>query len=636
MDWFIVGTAGHVDHGKTQLVKALTGNDTDRLKEEKQRGISIELGFAALELPSGKHAAIVDVPGHERFIKHMLAGVAGIDMVMLVIAADEGVMPQTREHMDIIELLQVQKGLTVITKTDLVDEEWLELVEEDIKDFLQGTVLEKAPIVKVSAIKKIGLDKLISEIEKLAETGDELKPRGGTMRLPVDRSFTLSGFGTVVTGTLWSGEVKVSDIVEVQPSGKKTRIRGIQVHGEPQQIAKPGQRVALNLSDVEVEEVPRGSSIVLAGSFNPSYKLDAKLKIVKSTSKPLKHRQRVRVHLGTSEKLARVSILDKEEINPGEEAYVQLQMEDALIAQRGDRFVIRSYSPMHTIGGGVILEPYGEKAKRFDENVINSLKIKEQSNPEELIKYTLEKFSDRFVNIKDLEKELKLSPESIFNYAEKVEDIFIIEGDGTSWFISKDVEQEWHNKAKNELEKYHQKYPLRLGYDKEELRSKLFPKFSIKEFNILLDYWQKQDKIGIKGSLLQLPSFEIKLDEKLKDTIQKIENEFIKGEFQPPAWDEVVKKLSIKGSTADEILKYMLGQGMLIKVSENMYFHSEIMEKSKNILIEAFTKKDALVLADIRDLLGSTRKYVLPLLEYLDAQKFTKRIEDKRVLVKER
>lgn len=633
MDWFIIGTAGHVDHGKTQLVKALTGQDTDRLKEEKQRGISIELGFASLKLPKGDNAAIIDVPGHERFIKQMLAGVAGIDMVMLVIAADEGIMPQTREHMEIIKLLKIKKGLTVITKIDLVDDEWLELVEEEIREFLKGTVLADGPILKVSALKNQGIENLINEIQKLAET-DTDHHKEGQLRLPVDRSFVLPGFGTVVTGTLWSGEVKTGDIVEVQPIGKKSRVRGIQVHGNPQQSAKPGQRVALNLSDVEVDEVPRGSSIVSAGAYAPSYILDAKLQLIESAPKPLKQRQRVRVHLGTSEKLARINLLNCDELAPGQETYVQLQMEEPLIAQRGDRFVIRSYSPMFTIGGGTILEPYGEKLKRFQHEVIEALQIKEESNPKDLIRYTLDKAKDKLLTIEDLAGQINLGPSSVRNYMDKMENIIILEGEGSKYFIGQKTYENWLAALHKELEAFHNKYPLRQGLDKEEARSKLFPKFTIKDFNLLLGKWQREGKIKTAGAHIYLPGFTPALDEKIKQTVRLIEEEFLKKDFQPPAFEEAYQKAKAPAAQREEILKYMVVQGILVKVSENMYFHIKTIEKAKALLKEGFAQKGAMALSDIRDLFDSSRKYVLPLLEYFDAQKFTKRVEDKRVLFK--
>ncbi|MEW6622394.1 MAG: selenocysteine-specific translation elongation factor [Bacillota bacterium] len=634
MDWFIIGTAGHVDHGKTQLVKALTGQDTDRLKEEKERGISIELGFASLKLPNGKNAAIIDVPGHERFIKQMLAGVTGIDMVMLVIAADEGVMPQTREHLDIINLLQVKKGLTVITKVDLVDEEWLELVQEDVKDFVKGTILEGDPIVKVSALTNLGMDELKTEIVKISNVDEAQRGREGQLRLPVDRSFTLAGFGTVVTGTLWFGDVKVGDTVEVQPVGKKTRVRGIQVHGEARQSAHAGQRVALNLSDVEVEEVPRGSSIVHIGAFSPSHKLDAKLMLLKSVAKSLKHRQRVRVHLGTSEKLARVNLLDREELLPGDETYVQLQMEDPLIGQRGDRFVIRSYSPMHTIGGGVILEPYGTKIKRYSDAEIEILEVKEQGNPEQLIEHLLQKSADKFISLNEIANQLNLPREQVAPLVKNAADVYLFEGEGLSIAASKRSMEKWLARILQELKKFHEKYPLREGMDREEVRSRFFPKLSIKEFNLLIGRWQNEGKIVLKNAYLQLPGFTHNIGGPMAEALEKAERAFLNKDFQPPAWEEVSQNLKVNTGEKEEILRFLINQGKLIKVADGLYFHKDSIEKAKSLIIKAFSDKEFMVLSDIRDLLNSSRKYVLPLLEYLDSQKFTKRVEDKRYLAK--
>ena len=631
MEWFIIGTAGHVDHGKTQLVKTLTGQDTDRLEEEKKRGISIELGFASLKLPNGDNAAIIDVPGHERFIKQMLAGVAGIDMVMLIIAADEGIMPQTREHLEIIKLLKIKKGLTVITKIDLVDDDWLGLIEGDIKGFIEDTTLANGPILKVSALKNQGIENLINEIQKLAETDTDYS-KEGQLRLPVDRSFVLSGFGTVITGTLWSGEVKIGDVVEIQPIGKKSRVRGIQVHGQPQQLAKPGQRVALNLSDVEVGEVPRGSSVVSAGAYAPSYILDAKLQLVKSAVKPLKQRQRVRFHLGTSEKLARVNLLNCDELVPGTDTYVQLQMEEPLIAGRGDRFVIRSYSPMFTIGGGTILEPYGEKLKRFQGEVIETLQIKEKNNPEELIIHILDKTKDRLLTIDDLSSRLGIGAGLIKDYTDKMEGILNVELDGNKYIISQKTYEELLTSLCKELEIFHGKYPLRSGLDKEEVRSKLFPRFNIKEFNLLLGIWQKSDRVKVAGTHVYLSDFTSGLDEKTKQLTDLIEEEFLKSDFQPPTFEETCQKIKVSASQKEELLKYMLAQGTLVKIVENMYFHIKTIEKAKTLLKEGFSQKEALALSDIRDIFNSSRKFVLPLLEYFDAQKFTKRIEDKRVL----
>jgi selenocysteine-specific elongation factor len=634
MDWFIIGTAGHVDHGKTQLVKVLTGQDTDRLKEEKKRGISIELGFAPLKLQNGKHAAIIDVPGHERFIKQMLAGVAGIDIVMLVVAADEGVMPQTREHLDIIELLQIKKGLVVITKIDLVDEEWLELVEDDVQSFLKGTVLEDAPILKVSAVKKQGIEQLMSVITAFSEKGFLDLSRKGHLRLPVDRSFTLSGFGTVITGTLWVGEVRAGDIVEVQPSGKKTRVRSVQVHGKPQEVAVAGQRVALNLSDLEVWEVPRGSTVVHLGSFEPSYLLDARLRLVKGAASPLRQRQRVRVHLGTSEKLARVKLLDVEELQPGADSYVQLQMEEPLIAQRGDRFVIRSYSPMHTIGGGMIVEPQAQRLKKHDQAALDLLKIKEENDPRKLVKVLLDTTTNKLLTKTDLSDKLKLPPETIEEALKSIGEVVLVEGEGVVYLTGKQVEEKWLKQVLTVLEEYHAAYPLRLGVDREELRSRFFARFSIRELNALLGHWRDLQKLAINKSYLSKVGFLPLPDDRQKRLIEDIEAEFIKGDFQPPGWEDIIQEFNLKAAEKDELLRYLLGNGNLIKAAEGMFFHKETVAKAKEILRRVYEKNGEIVLSEMRDTFKSTRRYILPLLEYLDAQKFTRRIGDKRIIQK--
>ena len=348
MKRLIIGTAGHIDHGKTTLVKRLTGIETDRLKEEKQRGISIELGFAPFTLPSGQKAAIVDVPGHERFIRHMLAGAFGIDMVLFTIAADEGVMPQTREHADIIEMLGVDKGIVVITKKDMVDEEWLMLVEDDIRQYIEGGILKGAPIVAVSAVTGEGIPELLDTIEKVAESVVE-KPILGYARLPIDRVFTIAGFGTVVTGTLWSGQIKVGDTLELMPVQKMVKVRTLQVHNEKVPTAYAGQRVAVNLQGIEVGDIKRGYLLADSGYLTPSHRVDTKLRLLSSSSRTLRNWNRVRFHLGTDEVLGRVVLLDRDELLPGEETFVQIVMEKPVVAYKGDPFVIRYYSPVDTI-----------------------------------------------------------------------------------------------------------------------------------------------------------------------------------------------------------------------------------------------------------------------------------------------
>ena len=379
MKRIIIGTAGHIDHGKTTLVKALTGCDTDRLKEEKKRGISIELGFAPFTLPNGQKAAIVDMPGHERFIRHMLAGAFGIDFVLLTIAADEGIMPQTREHMDIIELLGVDKGIVVITKKDMVDEEWLMLVEDEIEEYLKESILAKAPIIAVSAITGEGIEELKEQIQTLSVLVQE-KSSSGYARLPIDRVFSISGFGTVITGTLWSGKIKVGEILELMPSQKQVKIRTIQVHNEKTDTAFAGQRVAVNLQGIELNEIKRGYLLTTPGAFIPSYRIDARLRLLPASNRIIRNWNRIRFHLGTDEVLGRVVLLDRDELNPGEEAFVQIILEKQIVAQKGDAFVIRYYSPVTTIGGGTVIESNAAKQKRFKEEVLEELAIKEEGS----------------------------------------------------------------------------------------------------------------------------------------------------------------------------------------------------------------------------------------------------------------
>jgi len=362
----IIGTAGHIDHGKTTLVRAMTGIDTDRLKEEKKRGISIELGFAPLRLPSGQVAGLVDVPGHERFIKHMLAGAFGVDLVVLVIAADEGVMPQTREHVDIIELLGIKKGIVVLTKKDLVDEEWLLLVEDEVRQYLSKTILKDAPIVPVSSTTRDGLPELMKLLDDMAATIEE-KPAFGQVRLPIDRVFKVVGFGTVITGTLWSGALKVGDTLEVLPTGAKVRVRNLEVHKDKVETAMAGQRVAVNLQGIEAADLERGYVLATPGFITPTFRIDTSLRLLSSSPWTLRNWHRIRFHLGTDECLGRVVLLDRDELNAGEEAYAQIILELPIVANKHDRFVLRFYAPVTTIGGGVVIDAHPHRQKRFQE-----------------------------------------------------------------------------------------------------------------------------------------------------------------------------------------------------------------------------------------------------------------------------
>ncbi len=634
MDYIIVGTAGHVDHGKTALVKALTGVDTDRLKEEKKRGISIELGFASLQLPGGRRVGFVDVPGHERFIKQMLAGAGGMDLALLVVAADEGVMPQTKEHLAIIDLLQVKKGLVVITKIDLVEDVWLELVREEINEALKGSVLENAPIVEVSARTGKGMRDLIKALDSVAAR-TPVKNVGSKVRLPIDRSFSVTGFGTVVTGTLWSGVLNVNDILEILPSQKKARIRNLQVHGEYVQEARAGQRVALNLANVEIEEVKRGNILASPGYLKTSFLLDAQLHLLESAPWILKNRTRVRFHLGTSEILGRVILLDREELKPGQTSFVQMAMEQEVASMRHDRFVIRSYSPVTTIGGGVVIDSHPMKHKRFREKVITSLEAKLKGKTGSFVLETLREWGKKPATEDELKLRTSLPSEDFFNSLEQ----FCKEGkirafaeEGTKFFLDEKNYVGLLEDVLKVLKDYHRQFPLRTGISKDEIRTRYFHGISSRAFNALLNSWEKEGKVAVKDGVVSMPSFEARPSPGQKKVLQSVTSYYLHAGFQPPRWSEVKESFQISDIEAEEVLQYLLRKGILIKVSEEIYFHREHLLKAKKLLEDFIKKEGSVRLGEARDLLQSSRKFVLPLLEYFDRTKLTKRVGEKRVL----
>ncbi len=633
MDYVIVGTAGHVDHGKTVLVKALTGKDTDRLKEEKERGISIELGFAPFKLPDGTNVGIVDVPGHERFIRQMLAGVAGMDLVLLVVAADESIMPQTREHLDIIDLLQVKDGIIVITKKDLVDEEWLQLVQEEIKEAVAGTVLADAPVVSVSAVTGEGMDRLRRLLEeKIADTPP--KSAAGRMRLPIDRSFSVTGFGTVVTGTLWSGQVNVGDQVEIMPEKLISRVRNLQVHGETVNHATAGQRVAVNLAGVEVEELHRGQMISEPGLLIPSYRMDAKLKLLASAAKPLKQRTRVRLYLGTAETFARVNLLDREQLERGDSCFCQFLIEKPVVALRQDRFVIRTYSPMYTVGGGVVIDPVANKHKRYRQQVLDQLAIKLKGSPGELIMQVLLQH-ERMLAAQDLQQEAGLDEADFKQGLEELSREDAIERliyEGTEFVIAGGVIRKLGETARLLLTDFHQKYPLRTGMAKEELRSRAFSSWSGKEFNAFLHAAANAGLIKIFANEVAHRDFAVQPTPGQKEYMAEIVRLLKETPFQPPAWGDIVSAMAMTETEAAELLGYLIRNNEVKRVSDQLIFTGEAVQEAKRRIGEYIKQNGSVTLGEVRDLLDSSRKYVLPLLEYLDQVKFTKRIQDKRIL----
>ncbi|NPV26801.1 MAG: selenocysteine-specific translation elongation factor [Firmicutes bacterium] len=636
MKHIIIGTAGHVDHGKTTLVRAMTGVDTDRLKEEKERGISIELGFAPLTLPSGQRAGLVDVPGHERFIKHMLAGVAGIDLVLLVIAADEGVMPQTREHLDIVQLLNVKKGIVVITKKDLVEEDWLYLVEEEVREALKDTFLAEAPMIAVSAVTGEGLSELLHIIDRLVADVTE-KAVDGKTRLPIDRVFSIAGFGTVVTGTLFSGQLKVGDPVEILPEGISTRVRTLQVHGHKVDRAVAGQRVAVNLASVETSELARGSVLLEPNYLSSSFRVDAHLELLRHLAAPLKNLARIRFHQGTKEALGRVVLLDRDELAPGESSYVQLVMEEPVVVARYDRFVIRSYSPMVTIGGGTVIDPNPPKRKRFREDVLRALATQEQGTPIELVNQHLLTTRPPIISVSLLTEKLGLQTEIIKNaLRELVESgqAVLINVDGSEHAIHQQVLDNWWSEVQSLLANYHHEYPLRTGLPREELRSKKFGAVPAKTFNALLQFWEERGLVRATGRNVSLAGHQPAPQGKMAQALEHVLVRYRVGGFQPPDWSEMVQDCALSNSESEELLNYCLEQGLLVKVSEDTFFASTAIEEAKRKLTQFLKDHGAIQIGEVRDLLETSRRYVLPLMEYFDREKFTRRVGDKRVLLK--
>ena len=634
MKHFIIGTAGHVDHGKTVLVKALTGKDTDRLKEEKERGISIELGFAPFRLPSGILAGLVDVPGHERFIKNMLAGVGGIDLVLLVIAADEGIMPQTREHLEIINLLQVPQGIIVITKTDLVEDDWLDLIKEEARELVAGTVLESAAILEVSAVKGTGIKELIGVIDEMAGSIKE-RPVTGQPRLSIDRVFSITGFGTVVTGTLVEGTINVGDKVEILPENIAARVRGVQVHSEKVEKAEAGQRVAVNLAGLEMEGIDRGSVLVAPGYLRPSHRLDISIKLVSSEEKPLVNRARVRVHLGTAEILARVILLESEEMLPGESGFAQLECEQPMVAARGDRVVIRSYSPMRTIGGGVIIDPDPPKRKRFDKIVIDTLATKEKGEPEDLVRQFIFLSSAIVFTEDDIRNGSGLNQQVVGAAIDKLiagGELRQFISDGKIYYIPDLVFERKSTELANVLDKYHLKYPLRPGISKEEIRSKHYKALNNKLFNALLALFEEQNIIKVSVETVARWGFQPGPKPEQKQVFEKINQRFLATAMQTPYWDEMSSEFKLDAVEAEEVLSFFINSGILVKLEDNIIVHRENLARARDTVIRFLKENKEISLGEARDLLKTSRKFALPIMDFFDKAKVTRRVEDKRVL----
>lgn len=634
MKHVIIGTAGHVDHGKTTLIRALTGINTDRLKEEQERGLTIDLGFAYFDLPSGRRAGIVDVPGHEKFIKNMMAGVAGMDLVLLVIAADEGVMPQTREHLDILTLLQVEKGLVVLTKIDAVDEEWRELVRDDVQDQLQGTILEDAPLVEVSAVTGQGLDRLVEMIDLLtAEISGKDVER--PFRLPVDRVFSVKGFGTVVTGTLLEGRITVNNDAEIQPAGRRTRIRNIQVHGKGTETAYAGQRVAVNLADLAVDDCARGDVVAQVGLLKPSMMLDVSLQLLPHAQRMIRHWDRIRLHIGTSEVLGRVVLLDRDELYPGEKALVQLRLEQPVAVLKDDPFVVRFYSPMETVGGGVVIDANPSKKKRFRPEVLEELRLRIEGSPADIMSQVLEREAAQFLTKQQLIAESGLRHEEAESAIQELiesDDVASISLDGGEYVVLTSYFEQLAAQVEEFLAAYHNRFPLRSGARKEEVRMRFAASASPRLFNQLLLLLQGEGHLEVENELVKLPHHVVTFTGKWSEMKDQIMSILQDSRFTPPSPPQLAAEIAADPSDIEELLMALVQSGEAIRISEDIYLLSELYQEAKQKAKDHFSRYPTLSLAEFRDLLGASRKYALPLLEHFDDIKLTLRKGDVRIL----
>ena len=629
MKYGIIGTAGHVDHGKTCLIRALTGIDTDRLKEEKKRGITIELGFAWMDFPKGERVGIVDVPGHEKFVKNMLAGVAGMDMVMLVVAADEGIMPQTVEHLDILSILGVRCGVVVITKTDAADPELTELVEEDVRELVKGTFLEDAPVVPVSVYKNQGIDRLRDTLYQMYQGLPEHKETRA-FRLPVDRVFTLKGFGTVVTGTLFGGRIKKEQEAYLYPKNTSVKIRSIQVHETNVEEAHAGQRVALNLPDRKKQEIRRGDVVALKNSMYPTMMADVSLTVLRHTQRSVKNGSRVHVYHGTRELLGKVILLDRDELKAGETCYAQLRLEEETVLEKGERFVIRFYSPAETIGGGTVLDICPRKHKRNDQKVLEACRIKESGTREEMLELSAWEHWGSFFTLEELAGRSTLDKSGLKHTAEKLAERKILVRLNENLYIHRQEMDFYRKRAETVLDEFHKANPLKEGMGIEELRSRM----KIAEGKLaddILAVLKAEKVIKEEHGLISKKRFRVVLKEDEDAMVKEILNHYLDEGFAPLA-TEIYLKEHRNQKKFPAVFTSLLNKKALIRLDVQYCVHRDYYEKAKTAFREMAEKKPEVALGEYRDYLGCSRKVAVALLEHFDKNGFTRKTEGGRVL----
>jgi selenocysteine-specific elongation factor len=626
----VIGTAGHIDHGKTLLVKCLTGEETDRTPQEKARGITIELGFAFL----GDEATIIDVPGHERFVKTMVAGVSSIDLALFVIAADDGVMPQSREHLDILELLGVTRGIIVLNKVDLAEEEWLEMVEGDIGDLVEGTFLERADIHRVSALSGQGIDDLQRAIQEMI-TETRVRQAGGLFRMPVDRSFLIKGFGLVCTGTVLSGSLGEGDSAEMLPVGRRLRARGLQQHGQAVAEVGAGDRAAINVPGVEQADAGRGQVIVADGVFEPTHMVDVRLKLLPSCPKPVQQRSRVRFHLGTAEVLARVVLLDRDTLEPGDEALAQLRLESPVVAVWGDRFVLRRYSPALTIGGGRILDPHPPKHRPSSKGVAAQLQKLESEEIDQVVEARLSAGVAGFESVRSMAGSLGLDQEQM----ELIVGRLAAGGrlvrctiDNAECLVHGGAWQELVADIEKLLQTFHSANPLKEGLNREDLRHQCGRQRS-ELFDAVLSQMSNEGAVNLVGALVRSARHQISFSQDEERLRSRIEEELKSADFGGmPDSRELSKRLQIEEKAVAQLLRAMQSLGSVIYLDETLFLHSDTVAAARTKLRGYLEVNTGITVSQFRELINSNRKYALALLNRFDSDGFTQRQEDVRIL----
>jgi selenocysteine-specific elongation factor len=629
----IIGTAGHIDHGKTSLVRALTGVDTDRLKEEKQRGITIDIGFADLDL-DGVQIGFVDVPGHERFVKNMLAGAHGIDFVLLVVAADESVMPQTREHFDICRLLGVRSGAIALTKCDLVDPELLELAHAEVEDFVEGSFLEGAPIVAVSSTTGQGVDELKRVLAQLA-AGVPDRATDRPFRLPVDRVFTIRGFGTVVTGTLIAGRVATGETVEAVPAGRKARVRGLQVHGTTTDRAVAGQRTAVNLQGVDVDELTRGQVLASAGRFRATSMVDVRIRVLENAPRPVRQRARVRFHHGTAEAIARVLLIGRDDVTPGEEAIAQVRLESPVLALPGDRFIIRSYSPQVTIGGGVVLDALAPKHRRSDIRALDWIERLEASDERERARLRLERAGVRGLGLAELASQSGLADAVLQRYMRELVDEkrAVMISEAPQQWIDVAADRALRDRVLAAVRDFHKREPLAPGLPMEELRSTLFSSSGVEVFRAVTGALIAERKLERDLGVARLPGRTGVFSAEDKAAKDRLEATVRDTGLEASTLDEIATRLAIPEGRARKLHDLLVREGRLLRLGDLVY-HVEPLAALKTRVRERGSAGAVLDVAAFKELAGGlSRKYMIPLLEWLDRERVTRRVGDKREIL---